>query len=86
MIQQRLQEAEEKQSNQGFKSKLDSLKREKVEKATTRVVNFKLQVGCGCGGEYRKYHAEVPIDSYLKDGGYVGDFEDWMSNVQEGWV
>lgn len=86
MIQQRLQEAEEKQSNQSFKSKLDSLKREKVEKATTRVVNFKLQVGCGCGGEYRKYHAEVPIDSHLKDGGYVDDFEDWMSNVQEGWV
>ena len=86
MIQQRLQEAEEKQSNQGFKSKLDSLKREKVEKATTRVVNFKIQVGCGCGGEYRKYHAEVPIDSYLEDGDYVGNFEDWMSNVEEGWV
>lgn len=86
MIQQRLQEAEEKQSNQGFKSKLESLKREKVEKATTRVVNFRLQVGCGCGGEYRQYHAEVPIDSSLKDGDYVGEFEDWMSNVQEGWV
>ena len=86
MIQQRLQEAEEKQNNQGFKSKLDSLKREKVEKATTRVVNFRLQVECGCGGEYRQYHAEVPIDSSLKDGDYVGEFEDWMSNVQEGWV
>lgn len=86
MIQQRLQEAEEKQSNQSFKSKLDSLKSEKVEKATTRIVNFKLQVGCGCGGEYRHYHAEVPIDSPITDGDYVDEFEDWMSNVQEGWV
>lgn len=86
MIQQRLQEAEEKQSNQGFKSKLESLKREKVEKATTRVVNFRIQVGCGCSGEYKQYHAEVPIDNYLEDGDYVSEFEDWMSNVQEGWV
>lgn len=86
MMQQRLQETEEKQSNQGFKSKLDSLKSEKVEKATTRIVNFKLQVGCGCGGEYRRYHAEVPIDSPITDGDYVGEFEDWMSDVQKGWV
>lgn len=86
MMQQRLRETEEKQSNQGFKSKLESLKSEKVEKATTRVVNFKLQVGCGCSGEYRWYHAEVPIDSSIKDGDYVDEFEDWMSNVQEGRV
>lgn len=86
MMQQRLRETEEKQSNQGFKSKLDSLKSEKVEKATTRIVNFKLEVGCGCGGEYRKYHAEVPIDSPITDGDYVGRVKHWMSNIQEGWV
>ena len=86
MMQQRLQETEEKKSNQGFKSKLESLKSEKVEEATTKIVNFKLQVGCGCIGEYRWYHAEVPIYSSLKDGDYVDEFKDWMSNVQKGRV
>lgn len=83
MMQQRLQETEEKQSNQGFKSKLESLKSEKVEEATTKIVNFKLRVGCGCMGEYRWYRAEVPIDNPLKDGDYVDKFEDWMSNIQK---
>lgn len=86
MIQQRLQETEEKQSNQGLEAKFKELKSKEVERATTKVVNFKVQVGCGCGGSYEKYHAEVPIDEPVKDGDYFDDFKDWMSNVEEGWV
>ena len=86
MIQKRLEETEEKQSNQGFKSEFEKLKSEKVEEANTKVVNFRIRVGCGCGGNYKKYHADVPIGQDIEDGDYVDDFEDWMSNIEEGWV
>lgn len=86
MIQLRSQETEVKQSNQGLEAKFNELKSKEVEKATTRIVNFKVQVGCGCGDEYKKYHAEVPIDKPVKDGDYFDYFKDWMSNVKEGWV
>lgn len=86
MIQKHLEETEEKQSNQGFKSEFEKLKSEKVEEANTKVVNFRVLVGCGCGGNYKKYHADVPIDQDIDDGDYVSDFEDWMSNIEEGWV
>ena len=42
-------------------------------------------VGCGCGANYVKYHAEVPID-YIGDGAYFKDFQPWMKNIGEGWV
>ena len=86
MIQKRLEGTEEKQSNQGFKSEFEKLRSEKVEEANSKVVNFYLQVGCGCGGNYEKYHAEVPIGQDIDDGDYISDFEDWMSNVERGWV
>lgn len=86
MIQKRLEGTEEKQSNQGFKSEFEKLRSEKVEEANTKVVNFYLQVGCGCGSNYEKYHAEVPIGQDIDDGDYISDFKDWMSNVERGWV
>ena len=87
MIQLHLQETEEKQSNQGLESKFKELKNTKVEKATTRVVNFYVKLGCGCGiGHYEKYHAEVPIDNSIEDGDYIGSFRDDMSNIEKGWV
>lgn len=86
MIQQRLQETEEKHSNQGLKAEFNELKSKEVEKATTKVVNFKVQVGCGCGGGYKNYHAEVPIDSHIESGDYLSDFQSEMTNIEEGWV
>lgn len=86
MIQQRLQETKEKRSNQGLEAKFNELKSKEVEKATTRVVNFKVRVGCGCGGKYEHYHAEVPIDSSIENGDYFYDFQSEMSNIKEGWV
>lgn len=85
MIQNHIQETEKKQSNQGLKAEFEKLKSEKVEKATTKIVNFKIQVGCGCGGSYEKYHAEVPIDKDIDNGDYV-DFKPWMENIEKGWV
>ena len=86
MIQKHIQETEKKQSNQGLKAEFEKLKSEKVEKATTKIVNFKVLVGCGCGGSYAKYHAEVPIDKDIDNGDYYGGFEPWMENIKEGWV
>jgi lipid II:glycine glycyltransferase (peptidoglycan interpeptide bridge formation enzyme) len=67
-------------------SEFEAIKNKKVEKATTRIVNIKIRVGCGCGGSYDKYHVEVPIDSDIEDGDYFDDFEDWMDNIEDGWV
>ena len=86
MMQKYLQETEMKKSNQGLKEEFEKLKSKKVEKATTKIVNFYMAVGCGCGGNYEKYHAEVPIDKDIHDGGHLHDFEDWMDNIESGWV
>ena len=86
MMQQYLQETERKQSNQGLKEEFEKLKSEKVEKATTKIVNFYVAVGCGCGGNYEKYHAEVPIDAHIDDEDHLSDFESWMDNIERGWV
>ena len=86
MMQKYLQETERKQSNQGLKEEFEKLKSEKVEKATTKIVNFYVAVGCGCGGNYDRYHAEVPIDANIADGDHLSDFESWMDNIESGWV
>ena len=69
-----------------LKAEFEAIKNKDVEKATTKVVNIKVRVGCGCGGAYDKYHVEVPVDSEVEDGDYFDDFEDWMDNAEEGWV
>ena len=45
-----------------------------------------VHTGCGCGGHYDKFHAEVPIDMDVEKGEIFNDFKPWMSNVEEGWV
>ena len=69
-----------------LKAEFEAIKNKEVEKATTKIVNIKIRVGCGCGGSYDKYHVEVPIDSEVEDGDYFDDFEDWMDDAEEGWV
>lgn len=85
MIQNHIQETEMKQSNQSLKAEFEKLKSEEVEKATIRIVNFKVKVGCGCGGSYEKYHAKVPIDADIDNGDYA-DFHSWMQDIEKGWV
>lgn len=85
MIQKHIQETE-KQNNQSLKAEFEKLKEEKVEKATTKIVNFNVLVGCGCGGSYEKYHAEVPIAVGIDDGDYLDGFKPWMGNITKGWV
>ena len=86
MMQKYLQETERKQSNQSLKKEFEKLKSEKVERATTKIVNFYVAVGCGCGGNYDQYHAEVPIDANIDNGDHLSDFKDWMDNIESGWV
>ena len=86
MMQKYLQETERKQSNQSLKKEFEKLKSEKVERATTKIVNFYVAVGCGCGGNYDKYHAEVPIDANIDDGDHLSDFKSCMDNIERGWV
>lgn len=81
-----MQEVLEKNSNQELQDEFNKLKSKKVEKATTKVVNFFVHTGCGCGGSYDKFHAEVPVDKRIEEGETFYDFEPWMSNVEEGWV
>lgn len=89
MIQKHIHQETEKQNNQGLKglkAEFEKLKSEQVEKATTKIVNFNIIVSCGCGGIYKKYHAEVPIAAGINDGDYLDNFKPWMDNVEEGWV
>lgn len=74
------------QIDAGLKNKFEELKGKEVGKATTKIVNIKIQVGCGCGGNYEKYNVEVPIDKNVDDGDYFDDFEPWMTNINDGWI
>ena len=76
----------QKNEEKDLKAEFEAIKNKEVEKATTKIVNIKIRVGCGCGGSYDKYHIEVPIDSEVEDGDYFDDIEDWMDNVESGWV
>lgn len=84
-IYKKTEENKSTQSTQSFKEEFEELKSEKVEKADTKIINFYMVVGCGCGGNYAKYHAEVPIDQEIK-GIYFRDFQPWMKDVKKGWV
>lgn len=89
MSEQKMKERlEAKNSSQNLKKKFEDLKNKKVEKASTRIVNFYVKVGCGCGGSYDKYHAEVPVDSKYKEREIYSDFpDDYIAGtLKEGWV
>ena len=76
----------QKNEEKDLKAEFEAIKNKEVEKATTKIVNIKIRVGCGCGGSYDRYHVEVPADSEVEDGDYFDDIEDWMDNVESGWV
>lgn len=69
-----------------LKQQFDDARQKKIKKADTKIVNVKVQIGCGCGGSYGKYNIEVPIDSNIKNGQYFSDFDEDWKNVKEGWV
>ena len=86
MNQKQMEEVLQKDSKQELRDEFNKLKKNEVEKATTKVVNFFVHIGCGCGGSYEKFHAEVPINKRIEEGESFNDFKPWMSNVEEGWV
>ena len=77
---------QEEQKKKDLFQEFNAIKEKEIEKADTRIVNIKIRTGCGCGGSYDKYHVEVPIDYYISNGDYFDDIEDWMENIEEGWV
>ena len=77
---------QEEQKKKDFSQEFNAIKEKKIEEATTKIVNIKIHTGCGCGGSYDKYHVEVPIDSEIYNGEYFDDIEDWMENIEDGWV
>ena len=88
MLQKQLPEVERNKSNQDLKSEFEALKNKPVGKANTKIINFYFAQGCGCGGNYKKYHAEVPIDyDYYENEDYLsGGFPAEFNNIKEGWV
>ena len=77
---------QEEQKKNDLSQEFNAIREKKIEEATTKIVNIKIHTGCGCGGSYDKYHVEVPIDSKVSNGQYFSDIEDWMDNIEEGWV
>ena len=69
-----------------LKSEFEKIKSKEIERASTKTINIKVRVGCGCGGSYDKYHVDVPVDSEYEDGDYFDEIEDWMDNIEDGWV
>lgn len=88
MLQKQLPEVERNKSNQDLKSEFEALKNKPVGKANTKIINFYFAQGCGCGGNYEKYHAEVPIDydEYKNEDYLSGGFPTEFDNIKEGWV
>ncbi len=88
MLQKQLPEVEKNKSNQDLKSEFEALKNKPIGKANTKIINFYFAQGCGCGGNYEKYHAEVPIDydDYENEDYLSGDFPVEFDNIKEGWV
>lgn len=79
-------EKEETKSNQRLMEEFEKLSSKKVEKATTKIVNVKKFVGCGCGGAHEKFNVEVPADNPISNGDYIDKFSDDMFNIKKGWV
>lgn len=90
MLQKQLPEVEKNKSNQDLKSEFEALKNKPIGKANTKIINFYFAQGCGCGGNYEKYHAEVPIDHDRFEGYdeiYLSkEFPVEFENIKEGWV
>lgn len=74
---------EQEEKNKELQKKFQEIKNKPVEEATTRIVNVKYRVGCGCGGSYDWFHGEVPIDSDIEDGHYIDDLSE-INNPRSG--
>lgn len=68
--------SKEQEKNKELEKKFKEIKEKPVEEANTRIVNVKYRTGCGCGGSYKWFHGEVPIDSDIEDGDYIGSLDD----------
>jgi len=79
-----LRKRKEKEKNEDLKKKFEEIKSKHIERADTRIVNVKIAVGCGCGGDYEWFHGEVPIDSDVEDGDYIDSLEE-IGNPQSGY-
>ena len=88
MLQKQLPEVEKNKSNQDLKEEFETLKNKPIGKANTKIINFYFAQGCGCGGDYKEYHAEVPIDyDGYENGDYLNrEFPVEFENIKEGWV
>lgn len=81
-------ETEKKNSKQSLKERFEEIKSKEVKKSS-KTINFKKIVGCGCGGSYEKFHAEFPIDANVED---FYTLDDWTLDklnaydIKEGWV
>lgn len=62
--------------------KFEAIQSEKIEKATHKKVHVKVRNSCGCGSGYYDYTMEVPIDSPISDGDYMGYFPADAINVE----
>jgi hypothetical protein len=81
-------ETEQNNSKQSLKKRFEELKSKEIKKSS-KTVNFKKILSCGCGGSYEKFHAEFPIDSNVKDGQKLDDWDlDHLNayDIKEGWV
>lgn len=81
-------EAEQKNSKRSLQERFEEIKSKEIKKSS-KTVNFKKIIGCGCGGSYEKFHAEFPIDANVED---YSQLDDWdltdlnAYDIKEGWV
>jgi hypothetical protein len=81
-------EAEQKNSKRSLKERFEEIKSKEIKKSS-KTINFKKIIGCGCGGSYERFHAEFPIDADVEDGQKLDDWDLDMMNaydIKEGWV
>lgn len=81
-------EAEQNNSKRSLKERFEEIKSKEIKKSS-KTINFKKIIGCGCGGSYERFHAEFPIDADVEDGQKLDDWDLDMMNaydIKEGWV
>ena len=81
-------EAEQNNSKRSLKERFEEIESKEIKKSS-KTVNFKKIVGCGCGGSYEKFHAEFPVDANVEDGSRLDDWDLNALNaydIKEGWI
>lgn len=73
----RFKSQEEEETNSAeLKHRFDALAQTPIKKTKDfRIVNLRMIVGCGCGGNTTKIHAIVPINKHFRwdEGELIGD-------------